>query len=115
MLKGARTEAKVISAINKSTASGAIYARSPILEKKIIEISYSPVKWRDNRANVDTVLFILAILYKSRQMMLGCGSSGETGWKPGLKPKAAFLVWFFGGFRCGYLLFFLLDKKIENW
>ena len=35
---------------NKSTASGTIYARSPNLGKKLKEIIYSPVKWRDNRA-----------------------------------------------------------------
>ena len=38
---------------------------SPILEKKLIGIPYSLVKWRDNRAKLDKVLFILAILNKS--------------------------------------------------
>ena len=59
---------------NKSTASGAIYARTPILVKKIVGIPYSPVKWRD--------IFILAILYKSLHIMLGSGGSDQTGWKP---------------------------------
>ena len=69
---------------NKNIASGAIYTRSPILEKILIGIPYSPVKWRDNRAKVDKILFILSIQYKSLHMVLGSGDSDETGWKPGL-------------------------------
>ena len=38
---------------------------SPILEKILIQIPYSPVKWRDNRAKVNKILVIFAILYKS--------------------------------------------------
>ena len=33
------------------------------------------------------------------------------------RPKAAHLLWLFGGFLdvvCGYVLLFLLDSKIEN-
>ena len=36
------------------------------------------MKWRDHRAEVDKILFILAILYKSLHMMLGSGGSDET-------------------------------------
>ena len=42
---------------NKSSSSGEIYARLPILEKNIIGIPYSPVKSRDNRTKVDKILF----------------------------------------------------------
>ena len=47
-------------------------------------IPYSPVKWRDNSAKVDKILFGLAILYKSLHIVLGNGGSDETGWNPGL-------------------------------
>ena len=30
------------------------------------------------------------------------------------RPKGALLVWFFCGFRCDYVLLFLLDINIEN-
>ena len=42
------------------------------------------VKWWVNRAKVDKILFILAILYKSLYMVFGSGGSDETGWKLGL-------------------------------
>ena len=54
------------------------------MEKKIIGTPYSLVKWRDNRAKLDKVLFILAILYKSLHMGLRSGDSDKTGWKQGL-------------------------------
>lgn len=47
--------------------------------KSLIEISYQPVKWRDNRAKLDKFLFILDILYQSLHMILGSGDSDETG------------------------------------
>ena len=36
------------------------------------------------RAKVDKVLFILAMLYKSLHMVLGSAGSDKTGWKPGI-------------------------------
>ena len=53
-------------------------------KKKLIGIPYSPVKWRDNRAKVDKILFILALQYKSLHIVLGSGGFDETKWKPGL-------------------------------
>ena len=42
----------------------AIYARSRFYhkEKVVIGIFNNPVNWRNNRANVDGILFIIAIL-----------------------------------------------------
>ena len=53
----------IIYCPNKSSAereNGAVYARLP--EKALIGILNSPVKWMDNRVEVDKILFILAIL-----------------------------------------------------
>ena len=51
-------------------------------KKLSTEISYSPVKLKDNRAEVDKILFNLAILYKNLHMVLGSGGSDQRGWKP---------------------------------
>ena len=53
-------------------------------KKKFNRNHYSPVQWRDNRAKVDKILFVLVMLYKSLHMVLVSGGSDNTDWKPGL-------------------------------
>ena len=49
---------------DKSTASREIiHLFTSFGKKKLTGIPYSPVKWRDYRAKVDKILFILAIIY----------------------------------------------------
>ena len=58
-----------------------------------------------NKANVNKILYFLAILYKSLPMVFGSGGSDETGWKPGLLilsssvifPHRTAFVWVGGG------------------
>ena len=46
------------------------------------EISYRPVKWSDNWAKKNKILFIFVILYKSVHRVLGSGGSDtqEEAW-----------------------------------
>ena len=69
----------IIYCPNKSSAERenvAVYARSP--EKALIGILNDPVKWIDNRVEVDKILFISVVLqYKLLHIVFDSGGSGN--------------------------------------